>query len=218
MLAAGNGHAALLPWLLERGAALGARDEEGFTAFLWACAKGDLGCAGALLGAGCSAAAMTLQGETARELAVLDGHDALAAWLDAVEGFTPLHWACNSREPARVLAALRGDDVHDVSARCGAGSAGPTALDITTRPEAFPHVPSLVCAGTAALVRAALAPWSTSTHRVQTAAFRRAVHAVLCVSVRLRGAADPHRLVPPLPLLPTEAWLAVLQHCSRDWW
>ena len=68
------------------------------------------------------------------------------------------------------------------------------------------------------IVKKIMAPWSPGTHRVQTAAFRRAVHAVLCVGVRLRAPADPHRLVPPLPLLPTEAWLAVLQQCSRDWW
>ena len=118
----------------------------------------------------------------------------------------------------RVRAALRGDAVPDAAAR-----SGPTALELVTRPEAFPHAPSPVCAGTAALVRAALAPWSTSTHRVQTAAFRRGVHAVLCVGVRLRHEADRRRsrrraLGTPLPLLPPEVWLAVLSHCARGWW
>ena len=37
MLAAVNGRAALLPWLLEHGAALEARDGDGFTAFLFPC-------------------------------------------------------------------------------------------------------------------------------------------------------------------------------------
>ena len=51
MLAAFNGHAALLPWLLEHGAALEARDKDGYTAFLGACADGELGSAKALLSA-----------------------------------------------------------------------------------------------------------------------------------------------------------------------
>ena len=66
---------------------------------------------------------------------------------------------------------------------------------------------------TAALVRAALAPWSPRTHRVQTAAFRRGVLAVLCVGARLR-----HDAVASPPLLPPEVWLVVLSHCARDWW
>ena len=72
---------------------------------------------------------------------------------------------------------------------------------------------------TAALVRAALAP---STHRVQTAAFRRGVLAVLCVGARLRhDAVAPRRQrlrSAPLPLLPPEVWLVVLSHCARDCW
>jgi hypothetical protein len=67
---------------------------------------------------------------------------ALAAWLAAVDGFTALHWACESRDPARVLAVLRGDAVRDAGARCGADGAGPTALELASRPEAFPHAPS----------------------------------------------------------------------------
>ena len=116
--------------------------------------------------------------------------------------------------------------------RCGANGAGPTALELTTRPEAFPFAPSLVRAEMAALVRAALMPWSPRTHRVQTAAFRRAAFAVMCVGQRLRGpapaSADGHarrrsrRLdlarAPPLPGLPDELWMAVLAYCGRGWW
>ena len=80
---------------------------------------------------------------------------------------------------------------------------------------------------TAALVRAAQAPWSTSTHRVQTAAFRRGVLAVLCVGARLRGEAGRRHsrrrrggrgAATPLPLLPPEVWVCVLSHCTRSWW
>ena len=151
---------------------------------------------------------------------------ALAAWLAAVDGFTALHWACESRDPARVLAALRGDAVRDAGARCGADGAGPTALELASRPEAFPHEPSPVRKETAVLVRAALAPWSPGTHRVQTAAFRRGVLAVLCVEVRLRGESERRRsrrrqergAVAPLPLLPPDVWACVLSQCTRNWW
>ena len=152
---------------------------------------------------------------------------ALAAWLAAVDGFTALHWACESRDPACVLAALRGDAVRDAGARCGADGAGPTALELATRPEAFPHTPSPVRKETAALVRAALAPWSTSTHRVQTAAFRCGVLAVLCVGARLRREAGRRHsrrrrggrgAAMPLPLLPPEVWVCVLSCCTRSWW
>ena len=87
-------------------------------------------------------------------------------------------------------------------------------------------MPSLVCADAEALVRAALAPWSPSTHRVQTAAFRRGVLSLLCVGARLRKEADRRRsrrrcvsgAATPLPLLPPEVWVCVLGHCTRDWW
>ena len=113
-----------------------------------------------------------------------------------------------------MLETLRGDAACDVSERGGTDASGPTALELTSRPEAFPHAPSPVCAATAALVRAALQPWSPRTHRVQTAAFRRGVLAVLCVGARLRREA----IEPPPPLLPPELWLVVLGHCARDWW
>ena len=104
-----------------------------------------------------------------------------------------------------------------------------TALELASRPEAFPHEPSPVRKETAALVRAALAPWSPSTHRVQTAAFRRGVLAVLCVGARLRGEAGSRRsrrrrsyrgrdTGTPVPLLPPEVWVCVLGHCTRGWW
>jgi hypothetical protein len=149
-----------------------------------------------------------------------------------VRGFTPLHWACESREPARLLETLRGGAARDACARCGANGAGPTALELTTLPDAFTFAPPLVRAEPAALVRAALAPWSPRTHRVQTAVFRRAAFAVMCVGQRLRGpapaSADGHerrrsrRLdltrAPPCPGLPDELWMAVLACCGRGWW
>ena len=215
MIATVGGHAALLPRLLASGAPLEARDGNGRTAFLMACTLGKAECARVLARRGATE-------PRAMPLARARGHHALADWLAAVDGFTPLHWACESRDPARVLAALQGDAARDAGARCGADGAGPTALELVTRPEAFPHTPSPVRKETAALVRAALALWSPLTHRVQTAAFRRGVLAVLCVGARLRhDAVAPRRRRlrgAPSPLLPPEVWLVVLSHCARDWW
>ena len=149
----------------------------------------------------------------------------LTGWLEARVGFTALHWACESRDPARVLDVLRGDAVLDVGARCGVDCAGLTALELASRPGALPGLS--VHKGIASLVRAALAPWSPSAHRVQTAAFRRGVWAMLCVGARLRGETDGRRLrcrrgdrggATPWPLLPPDMWLCVLGHCSRCWW
>ena len=207
-------------WACEwRDPALEARDERGFTAFLMACALGKAECARLLARRGATE-------PRALRCARARGHHALADWLAAVDGFTPLHWACESRDPARVLAALQGDAVRDAGTRCGrvimgTRCGGPTALELVTRPEAFPHTPSPVRKESAALVRAALAPWSPLTHRVQTAAFRRGVLAMLCVGARLRhDAVAPWRRLrsAPPPLLPPEVWLVVLSHCVRDWW
>ena len=88
------------------------------------------------------------------------------------------------------------------------------------------HMPSLVCADAEALVRAALAPWSPSTHYVQTATFRCAVRTVLCAGARLAALAarydggddDDETTMRPLPCLPVELWHAILRCCTRDWW
>jgi hypothetical protein len=156
------------------------------------------------------------------------GHVALADWLGAVQGFTALHWACESRDAARVRATLRGDGGLDVAARCGSLGNGPTSLELASDKEAFPHEPSPVCAKTAALVRAALQPWSPQVHHVQTAAFRRAAFAVMCVCVRLRGGAARGgrrrsrrmavRAAAVAPALPAEMWHQVLACCAREWW
>ena len=153
--------------------------------------------------------------------------------------YSPLLFVLLWRLPAGLLASwsvLTADKqlFFVIAARdaCGRCAANNTALELTTLPGAFPFAPSLVRAETAALVRAALAPWSPRTHRVQTAAFRRAAFAVMCVGQRLRGpapaCADGHararsrRLylarAPPRPPMPDELWMAVLACCGRGWW
>ena len=59
------------------GAPREARDENGVTAFLWACGKGHADCAEALLAAGCDAAAVNNSGDTGLMLAASHGHAAL---------------------------------------------------------------------------------------------------------------------------------------------
>ena len=248
-IACTNGHDAVVRLLLQHGVAVDRADEFGATPLYDACRKGHDAVVRLLARHGASpSGAPAPTGVLHVPLQVL--HDrlalhvplqvlhargdraVLAAWLAAVDGFTPLHWACESRDPARVLAALRGDTVSDAGARCGITNTGPTALELTSRPEAFPHAPSPVRKETAALVREALAPWSPITHRVQTAAFRRAVFAVMCVGQRLRApvpaCANGHTRarsrclglarVPPCAGLPDDLWMAVLACCGRGWW
>ena len=176
--------------------------------------------------------------ETTRLLLLAFPHRAVESG-DA--SLTALHLAAELHQPALVLAALRGDDVRDAGERCGRDAAGPTAWELVWSPLAgLQNKPTTRMKTaqlrrrmeTAELVRAALVPWSPRTHRVQTAAFRRAAFAVMCVGQRLRGpahaSADGHarrcsrRLdlarAPPRPGLPDELWMAVLACCSRGWW
>ena len=80
--AAGRGDLAELEALLAAGADMEARDEEdGATAFHWACNSGRLECARALAAAGCDVAAASTEGGTALMLAANKGHPAVVAWL-----------------------------------------------------------------------------------------------------------------------------------------
>ena len=79
----------------------------------------------------------------------------LAAWLQAVQGFGALHWACESGEPARVLAALQEGSA-DLAARAGEHGQGATALELLTGSEVGPLSPlspalQLSCFAAAAL-------------------------------------------------------------------
>ena len=231
-----HGHEALAKLLLERGAGVDRATQNGFTPLYVACMHGQADIVHLLARNGARPWSLASHkcasaGFTPVRVARTRGHHALADWLDAVRNFTPLHWACESRDPARVLAALRGDTIRDVDIRCVTDKDGMqelTPLELTSCPEAFPHAPSPVCAATAALMRATLAPWSPRTHHVQTAAFRRGVLAVLCVGVRLRGEAGRRSsrrrrrhgrdTATPVLLLPPEVWVCVLSHCTRGWW
>ena len=219
-LACTQGHEGIVTLLLEHGATVDLAGSGGLTPLHSACHQGHEAVARRLARRGAS-------DRYAAALARRHNHNAIAEWLEAVHGFTALHWACEARDPARVRAALRGNAVAGAPARCGVGGAGPTALELTTRPEAFPYKPSPVCAATAALVRDALAPWLPRVHHVQTVSFRTAAFTVMCVGLRLRGIAPAHarrrsrrllQLTRAPPALPDELWMAVLACCSRGWW
>jgi ankyrin repeat protein len=84
MLAANSGHATVVEWLLGEGGAVGtmeARDEDGATAFLWACAAGRLECAQVLVVARCDVTAASSAGNTGLIIASNSGHGAVVAWL-----------------------------------------------------------------------------------------------------------------------------------------
>ena len=129
---------------------------------------------------------------------------AIADWLAASRGFTALHFACDARDHAGVLALLRSNDVHDVDAL---SEGGQTALNVALLADAPMALP--LCEETAALMRAAASPWSNHTHRVWPESFRaRGVLTVLCVAKY-----DKREVA-----LPKEVWLEhVLSFCGRAW-
>ena len=172
---------------------------------------------------------------------------ALVDWLNAVQGFTAIHWAVESCDPKRVLAVLRKDDTTDLCALTFAG--GQTALDLATSPAAFAGGPSLACKEAATLLAAAMAPWSPQHHHTWPTSFRRHAFALMCVAHRINarlregadhqeeggggrilsgpgmsgsryrwGAGPGRRQRVTLPALPAALWIAVLAVCSRGWW
>lgn len=84
MRASQTGHAAVVALLAGRkGAGLNARDENGFTALMWAARGGQVKAIGALLAAGADRAVRGLDGSTAAELAVKRGGAEAAALFGA---------------------------------------------------------------------------------------------------------------------------------------
>jgi ankyrin repeat protein len=84
MAAAGCGHVAVLRLLRERGAAVDAASGHGWTACHFACHAGWTDCVEALVRAGCDVGAETTRGETARQMAEVEGHAAVVERLRAL--------------------------------------------------------------------------------------------------------------------------------------
>ena len=141
ILAAACGHAALLPWLLERGALdREARDIDGFTAFLWACHDGQAESAEALRAAGCDTSAVTNEGWTGLMLAAKSGCIALL----------PLLLECG--------ASLKARDPHGVTAFLSACYAGKLACAEALL-AAGSDAAAANCRGTTALLYAVMKGW-----------------------------------------------------------
>ena len=121
MLAARSAAKSAVEEVLDEGSAeLEARDAGGYTAFLWACLGGDVGCMDALVRAGCDRAAADSDLRTGLICAAANGHaqavEALLGWsgggkrlLDArdVEGMSAFMWTVERRQVACMLLLMK---------------------------------------------------------------------------------------------------------------
>jgi hypothetical protein len=132
-----------------------------------ACFQGHLRCVLILSSYG---ATRTFAGTTAEAAATAFGHSAVAAWLAASRGWTPLHHL-HVIDTARARDLLR--DGADIYATVGDG--GPTPLSLSRSVRACAPGSSV-----GQLVVAAAEPWSPETHHLFPTAVRaRAVTAML---------------------------------------
>ena len=160
-MACQEGHPECVRLLLEAGAAIDQADEQGATPLFAACHQGHLEVAKLLSSYGASRAATPFG--TPEEAANRRGHTALAAWLVASRGWTPLAHL-ETLTAARALSLLRsGASLHEGE---------PTPLQRAAGGEGE----------AAALIRRAAAPWSPASHSLFPAAAR-ARAALLVVSL-----------------------------------
>jgi ankyrin repeat protein len=94
MLAAGSGSAATLRAVLDAGGSeLEAKDEDGATAFLYACLKGDPESLAVLVEAGCVTSVKNIDGQTGMMIATRSGSEATVRFLKSVEAKRLMHEA-----------------------------------------------------------------------------------------------------------------------------
>lgn len=120
--------------------------------------------------------------------------------------FTPLHWACEARDAAKLRALLRRDGAGDLQVRARARY---TALQLAQI--SGPPVNAPVSEEVLAMTRAALSPWEPAAHGVWPLSFRRGARTLMLVSRRLLTEGQE------LLVLPNDVWLRVLSFCSRTW-
>lgn len=110
----------------------------------------------------------------------------LGQWIANCEGFSPLHFACDAREPDLVRKLLRnGADVKALSAK------NETPLQTASK-DAPLRLP--ICEATRNLMEQACAPWepTQTSHSVRSHSQREAVKAVLLTKKHLdRKASTP---------------------------
>lgn len=171
-------------------------------------------------------------------------HPKVAAWLNAVSGWSPLQVAAGCRLYKDAAVALRQgridpDDpattsVKDIMKVIATTKAGPAAMlpwGGRRRLEARP-----VCKHTAKLVAAAVRGWHRTTHWLHHRKVRKVVFTVLGVAGRLeakdalplpppkpprrttRAAAAEAEAVAVLPVIPIEMWFYAMSFIKRSWW
>lgn len=195
---------------------------------LHAAAVGDeLHAAQLLVVHGASMAATTVKHHTAAEVAKFKRHWPLVEWLNAVATWSPLRVAAGLRMHTAITFLLQQGQLDpDDRAKFPATEVMAAVAASTATPAELPWEDALpTCRATIKLVRDASFGWKDSTHRLYHANVRKAVFAVLGVVERLgRGgcennctAADESSRA-PIPLLPPEIWLFILQFFQRSWW
>ena len=184
---------------------------------------------------GASLTAVTTSNLTPAGIATDEGHRQLANWLNAVATWSPLRIAAALRMHATISFLLQQGRL-DPDDRAKFPAAEIMAV-ISSVPTASPWGNALPpCRTTIKLVRDASFGWKYSRHRLYHASVKEAVFAVLAVEGRLEqgrgmigssaaleggalralhGGAPSHA---PLPLLPPEIWLFIMQFFQRSWW
>ena len=167
---------------------------DGFTSLVIASQEGHTAVVRLLARAGADLDHLANNGRNAEDAARRE-HATVADWLAASRGFTALHFACDARDHAGVLALLRGNDVVNVGVLSVGGQ---TALHVALLADAPMALP--LCEETAALMVAAASPWSARTHRVWPDSFRTSgVFAVVCVAKFSEGQPFVSLIVALLP-------------------
>mgnify|MGYP000645510418 CR=1 FL=1 len=136
--------------LLAAGASVDRGNPDGFTALLGACFLGETVSAQLLCSFGADRLKSPWEEVSAIELARAQGYDALANWMDASDGWSPLHHL-EALDSERTRALLRG-------------GASPWAFGgepVVTPLERAREQPA---SEVARLIRAAAEPWSPATH------------------------------------------------------
>jgi hypothetical protein len=208
-----------------------ARSDTGCTALIAAASYGSLEVVQYLVANGADVGAQTiavppLPPHDARSRATSMGHAHIAAWLDAIDGYSPFHVAL-VLTPAEVKALLRKGVVDPDE--CAGALAAATATAATSKYRCQMEK----------LLRLAVGGWSRYSHWLHKDAVRAAVAATLTTAARLSRACEPATsvvaVVPTvaaserltaaafatsaaLPLLPPEIWEEILNFLARRHW
>lgn len=185
-----------------------------------------------LVAFGANTAATDLNNRTPKDWAVAKGRANVAAWLDAVEGWSALQVAVGCRFHGDAAAALRHGMISPPEGADDYDAVLATASDFAPW-DAAPAV----CRKTVRLACAAYAGWSVSRHWLHHVQQREVVLLVMLIKQRLKNARQhcchehhnvagaarvggAHELGPPnglqLPWMPPELWFSMLGFVLRS--